>query len=491
MPKIPLYEERVAPTTQIAGAQARGADLPYKALAGVGDTIAQIGFKGAEMAQEYQERKQKLKADSDLSDYEVTRTQFEAELEQKKNDAMMSGTSYQDVYDNVVVPSLQQFGQEIEGRNYSEESLAKIGQRWGIDSAKMAKSAIMEREQLELEDYTMRRTQEAELRLGSGDEEGANAIFDDLRGIVGDARVNQAKSSAWYNKTTLELQAIENDRLDEKIDDDEYFQRLDDLQSGVRDNENLAKHANTIEIQINSKKLNFKGKRVKARDKAIKDFKSLRDRDEVTADSIEELERVAGKPWADAFRSTIRSAVSVKATSDKDVEKIDDSINGYKNGELSAAAALQKIEKAGGQYAEMGVWLIGQLSEDKANNDGYVVAYDDNWNGVASKVTSSTSDFVDNLSFYMANQEKGKRGSYYAQGFMAYDKWRENNPSPKKEDYVIWRNEYFKSESEDYVRSLYSPQTKNKSGGFEVGKVYIDAGGNRARWNGESWEGVK
>ena len=149
MPKIPLYEQRVAPTTQIGGAEARGADLPYKALAGVGDTIAQIGFKGAEMAQEYQERKQKLKADSDLSDYEVTRTQFEAELEQKKNDAMMSGTSYQDVYDNVVVPSLQQFGQEIEGRNYSEESLAKIGQRWGIDSAKIAKSAIMERDILQ------------------------------------------------------------------------------------------------------------------------------------------------------------------------------------------------------------------------------------------------------------------------------------------------------------------------------------------------------
>ena len=102
MPKIPLYEERVAPTTQIGGAEARGADLPYKALAGVGDTIAQIGFKGAEISRDRERmtaalEQKKAEAESKLLKLDIenrlsiSRNAYNSELS-TRNDPRNFGT---------------------------------------------------------------------------------------------------------------------------------------------------------------------------------------------------------------------------------------------------------------------------------------------------------------------------------------------------------------------------------------------------------------
>ena len=102
MPKIPLYEQRVAPTTQIGGAEARGADLPYKALAGVGDTIAQIGFKGAEISRDRERmtaalEQKKAEAESKLLKLDIenrlsiSRNAYNSELS-TRNDPRNFGT---------------------------------------------------------------------------------------------------------------------------------------------------------------------------------------------------------------------------------------------------------------------------------------------------------------------------------------------------------------------------------------------------------------
>jgi hypothetical protein len=62
----------------------------------------------------------------------------------------------------------------------------------------------------------------------------------------------------------------------------------------------------------------------------------------------------------------------------------------------------------------------------------------------------------------MANQERKDRARYFSDKFRAYDEWRERNPQPTQEDYVAWRNETFKMDSDDFVSKMNAPQVQQK-----------------------------
>ena len=455
MPQIPLVERRVAPTTQAPAVTGEANLAPFRA-------IAQLGGQIADISADYSERKNKLKEQADSADYQTRKRNLQTTLIQAKNDALQSGTSYQDIYEKVYQPALDAFEKDNGGRGYSRSSMERIGQEWQFDRAGFEQKEINEREQLELNDYILRIDQEAQALISSGNEEQiaqGNAMYDDLSGIVGDGTVEEMKSGAWYKTAILDLQEIERQRIDEEIDDEEYFDKLDAFQNNIKNNKYLAKHTTTIDAQINSKKLNTKGMFVKGRDSAIRDFRALRKKDKVTGDDLLRLEQVAGKKWADSFRNAIKNAVSVEATTDKDTDKVYNAVLDYQNGKTSAAKALYIIDGVNGQYSEMGVWLVAQIAEDQAANNGVVVAYDADRNGVPSKVTSDTTDFVEILGNYLVQQDDGEKARYFAYKFNAYDKWREENPNHTRDEYISWRNELFKTDSENFVQKINAPQS--------------------------------
>lgn len=453
MAQIPLYKQKIAPTTQIGSAPAdvRSAAAPFKALAQLGNVASGVAF-------DYAKRRKDLKEKADRSDYRVELQNFQTQLIEAKSAAQQSGVGYQDMYGEVVAPAMEQFGSKLEKRGYSKAAMRDIQEQWNFDSSSIAQSEAVEREKMEIADYTHRIQTDADTILSSGDFEGADAKYDELASVVGEKAVSRMKSLGRYNYYTISQQGLESNRLDGLIDDEQYFAGLQDLKAEAKSSGMEMNHSKAIEINTNAKILNFKGKRVQGRDKAINQFKKLRDRDEVTVASLEELELMAGDIWSDALESTINSSLSVKATSDKDADKVYQAVVDTQNGKISIGAGLSRAEKVGGQHAEMGIYLLGRIAEDQANGDGSVIAYDNNWNGVPSKITSTTTDFVENLGFYMSAQEEGKRAGYFAQKFMAYDNWREQNPQVKDEDYIIWRNETFKKDATDMVQSLNAPQ---------------------------------
>lgn len=461
MPDIPMYRERSTPTTQIPVSQVSG-----EPAAAIGRAVQGLGAQVFEMGREAMAEKNKLRDKADVADYEVMRQNFVTELEQKKNDAMIKdGVGYQDVYDKVVVPEMSKFQQKISSRNYSKRSIDGIMQRWELDSAGIAQSEVVKREKMELLDYTNRIQKQADSVLSTGDFESADEIYDGLANIVGQKEVDNMKSLGRYNYYTAGMQSLEEQRIDGQMDDKQYFGALENIREEVKASGMEINHQKSVEISVNSKILNFKGSRIKQRDTALKDFKKLRDRDAVTVEDIENIEKAAGKEWADALRSTIDSAISVQATSDDGADKIYQAVKSYQNGDISAETALKRASKSRGQYSEMGVYLIGRIAEEQAANNGVVVAYDNNWNGVPSKVTSSTTDFVDNLGFYMGYQQSGKRAQYFAEKFKQYDKWRDNNPEASEEDYITWRKEVFKKDSDDFISQKRAPQQQAKQTG--------------------------
>lgn len=199
MPNIPLYGRRATPTTQ----------NPVREISAgpsiaVGNAISNIGNQLFGMGSEYSAKKQKLREKADIADYETSRKNFETELEVKKNDALTKdGMSYSEVYDSVVLPEMQKFQEKLNARNYSKSTMESINQRWKYDSAGINQREVMNREKMEVLDYTERVKTDAFSDINSGSKELEDVGMKKLEGlesIIGSSKVSQLKSLGLYNR---------------------------------------------------------------------------------------------------------------------------------------------------------------------------------------------------------------------------------------------------------------------------------------------------
>jgi hypothetical protein len=456
MPNIPLYEQRSIPTTSTPVREVSG-----EPGAAIGRALSGIGGEIFDIATNYSEKKKELKYKADLSDYEVLKKNFETNLAQKKNDALMRGTSYSDVYNEVVVPEIVNFQETLGQRGYGKQSIGDIQNRWAFDSEDIANREIIHRERMEMNDYIFRRRAEADMLLYT-DKEAANAIYDDLAGIVGEEQATQFKSKGNYDMYTVSIQKNEEMALDGMISDDQYFKNLEQLRVEIEDSDMSANDNRKLQSLVNAKISNFKHTRINDRDKAINDVYRLTKTGKLTTEDLDRLEQMAGKQYAETYYRAIEAKFTAMSMTDKDGIALVETHQRYKNGEITLERALNDIGDVKSPATSMGVYLIGVQAEEFAKGSGDFAAYDA-WNkkGITVKIDSRTSDLISTINDYlnaMGDSEDGERGAFVQKAFKSYTEWRDSNPDAKDDDYTNWRRDFFKKDSENIIKRRYAPQ---------------------------------
>jgi hypothetical protein len=310
MPNIPLYQESAgrATSTPVSPISAEPQAAIGRALSGVGGQLYQAGS-------EYLAKKKKLKQDADISDYEVELRKFGTDLEQKKNDALMSGSAtYADVYDKVVVPEMAGFQERLGQRGYSKESIDNIMGRWEYDSAGIRDSEIMEREKMELNDYSNRVKTHAFEQIASGDIDAGNSMLDELSGVVRPETISQWKAEGVNILKRKEKELIRREifvdplsakeKINEQLSGGERYYNLSNEELTSMNNAATASYNN--QVSANETAMWDRINALKAGDDVDDSFESIQDSLEnlrkdnaLTPSAYNSLKKVADNPYGE------------------------------------------------------------------------------------------------------------------------------------------------------------------------------------------------
>ena len=476
--QIPLYQQNIAPTTQSPAAMAdpNAAAAPFKALAQLGNVASDVAF-------DYADRRQKLKEKADQSDYNVELKNFETNLINAKSDAMKSGVGYQNMHSEVVAPMMEEFNQSLSGRGYSKKSMANIQEQWAFDSASIAQSEAVDREKMEIADYTYRIQTEADSILASGDFEGADAKYDELSGIVGEKAVGGMKSLGRYNYYTISQQGLESNRLDGLLTDDEYFKGLQDLNKEAKDSGMEMNHQKAIEISSNAKINNFKGSRVKALTKANDDVFEKIAKDELEVEDLAIIRNDVGPEMANALDSSLSARLETSAKAgDEDAIKSLKYLDAMVNGDDSWPDAVEKIGNLNSSTGVLALSVANKYAKDIVNTQESFRAYENLFRkDKFISVDADTKDYVHTLTYYNSRKTDGQ-AEFINNKMKAFAKWQEGGD----QTYAEFRTKQFGEDAKRDVSVLNSPQVgtaRLEKGTIEEGYEFL--GGDRnveANW---------
>ena len=255
-----------------------------------------------------------------------------------------------------------------------------------------------------------------------------------------------------------------------------------------------------------------KGASVKQRkkilDKATENAMEMR----TTPDDIVAVSMALGGTREDAQQlstSAIRG-IEIVAMDDESLTDIQTEVSAYTNGDQTPAEAMKAIKKHAKTYGEgftgaqkkkaiavatyQGSLQLSAVMYDAADENQMSAMYDAGWyakqksakqEGILADGTRMISDYLvlggsdakwvkkTNLQLWKLNQKK--------------DKYTQKEITEKMN--AIFENKGMEIFQKSYTFEKEEPPTP--AGQYAEGKVYVDGKGNRARWNGTSFEEVK
>jgi len=177
--------------------------------------IASIAGALGDQAQNYFEKKQKIKDASDKADYTTRMLKFKTDLESAKVDAMQAGTNYKDVYQKVYQPMMVEFENQTFASDYSPEVLSIAQKNFAYDIEQIRSAEFADVERIDLNNFTVKQ------QKGIGDhisifgfgrnpeqDEVLKEKVDNLAGIVGDEVASQAVEEALVAHKIAKVEAI-------------------------------------------------------------------------------------------------------------------------------------------------------------------------------------------------------------------------------------------------------------------------------------------
>lgn len=177
--------------------------------------IASIAGALGDQAQDYFEKKQKIKDASDKADYTTRMLKFKTDLESAKVDAIEAGTNYKDVYEKVYQPMMVEFENQTFASDYSPEVLSIAQQNFAYDIEQIRSAEFADVERIDLNNFTAKTQKGIADHIsifGFGRNPEQDKILqekvDNLAGIVGDEVASQAVEEALVAHKIAKVEAI-------------------------------------------------------------------------------------------------------------------------------------------------------------------------------------------------------------------------------------------------------------------------------------------
>ena len=413
MPEIPLYQRSVMPTEQVTGAMIspEAAAAPYEAISKIGGLVKDIGI-------DYAKRRAELKFKSDMADYRTRLKEFETNYSEARQAAMLQkGVRYDEVYDRVLTPMLDTLRSDISEYGYSDQARAEIEQRWEYDRQIFEQKEINETLKLQEQDMINKLDQEAQLYISSDDPEVQAAgykMYDELAGIVGDARVEEMKSTAKLGSLRVQMSAAEREFLTNG-DPVAYINKLESIDSeGL-----IGNQKQSVELERSAKINNAIKTSNREAERAIKSFMDNYSAGTWSVADIEEMRKYVGSNYADSVAIATSNKSINKLVSDRDAKEGMKKLLEFRNGKISLPELLRDANKTGGQIGVMMHLVAADMMRDLANDQSDISAFEVMYKDRAIKVPdSNTALYVDRVAQYIElmpdNAEEYANGKFKA-----------------------------------------------------------------------------
>jgi hypothetical protein len=325
-----------------------------------------------------------------------------------------------------------------------------ISEQWALDSEKISRSEIADRDRMQIEDHVQRRRQYAEL-LMRDDPEAADAIFDELSGVVGEFRTNEMKSTARQTLARIKIEEAERQYLDDN-NADSYIKRLGEIDTGGM----LARHSNPIELEVLAKQNNVRGS-VNKRMTRTSDyvFDKLAN-DELESADLAELYNdnpLMGESLDKSLRAKLDEGV---AAGDQDAIKAMDALDEMMQGEESWGGAVRRIGGLNSSYGVLALFVANSYAKEVVNTQDTLSAFEfmNRFNDRKLSVDGDTKDYVHTLSYYMKRKGDG-HGDFLNKRLSAFKNWQKE---PGDKTYAEFRDEQFGEDAMRDVMKISPPQ---------------------------------
>ena len=517
MPKIPLYEQRVAPTTQIGGAEARGADLPYKALAGVGDTIAHTGMAFAEklnkeeseaqVAGFYADRKRREKAMkqtlSTMQDPDEIESTYSRWVENEKatfNDSKLTSDARRAIGNNN-----KNFyaDTDISTREYANKARINNIDKTYLDVMSMA--ALGETDETVV-DENGNVLQPQQLYNYAIDKRVEIGTLSYEQGSKEKLRFTSASNNSYLNSKAAEIQLAKESGI---LAGNDYIEAQKALIKEAEELDMTTTARGQITTPATYKIANEMGNISREAKQFENDFRKTIIDGKLDPGWVEKAKLIYGDDIAVNMKTILENSLNRVAASNDEVKELMLMVDDLSKTPMTYGEIVKKASEKGGEYSEeireLAAIIAGEFVDSNASLSYYksvakqvggpfVIATTEEmvapYNGWVADLHKEIIDTVNALPSETSSEGKAFRNSY-REKVRSLIEFYNRGVTPTDEEIKDWGQKNLRKDLDYITSNLMLPQTKNKSGGFEVGKVYTDAGGNRARWNGESWEGVE
>lgn len=246
------------------------------------------------------------------------------------------------------------------------------------------------------------------------------------------------------------------DYNDNLITDDELRKELEASNKRVKENDNiLAFHKNEYEKESLGKVTSIARKRKLNESKYISEAKSLDKSGKLDGPELEQIERVMGPEYVGSLLKLNYESMKRGAVSDKDMGKAFALVNEFINTpDMDFYKAIKRSEKIGGKAGRRAFWQMSEIYKERIDKDVEV----------GTPLQSYRTDFFEQVTRFVATGDK--KGDWYDDRMLRFDKWVEKNPDAEIEDYYDFRYKELKTDVAEFVGKYNAPQMTTQDAGL-------------------------
>ena len=283
-------------------------------------------------------------------------------------------------------------------------------------------------------------------------------------------------------------------------DGKEYIKRLNDIRNESESLKMKTSSKDSLYTEIGYKLANVMGKENRKAATLIEGMKNEIKLGEFDYDDSLKIEKQLGAQYSqlisDAKEEALRDLAVTDADARKAVKTLNLALNGNDKGvRISWTEARRGLDSRRSSTKIVASMVLADNYVEQIGVQGNIVAYE-GW--FRSDKTVPSTGFYADVTKEIAYYAKTPSGdaSFINGAWADAMEWKSDQKDGKGmyDGEYVTKDEFFSKRfnkiATQEVQSMVAPQVQSK-GGFVVGKTYTDANGNKAMWNGESWQGVE
>lgn len=464
--KLPKYQQQVGVASGAGAMQTidpNAAVAPLRAATQALDAVTNMGVEFASKLKEHKEK-------GAVAEASLDKKMLPSQINQAKLEGKNEGISDEEMFDKKIKPTIDAFYESQMQKGYPKSVQNQLTKDYEYTYQQELVSQQNDVLQNEIIRGNIAKVDLA-TELGASDipEDQAQAkeVWADLKTTMDPKGYAEARSMSVVKPAQREMQMLERLALKGEIEPDEYFQRMDDIKTRVKnDKGTLFRHQHMVEIEVNAKQNALIKTKIRGAQEESKYFNQKITKDIATATDYERLRAAMGDNWADGAEMATQTGELMKVVSDSDAKIAMKNLQALYNGDMALTQFIRENSKIGGVVGATTLLAAADMLQELSDTQGEFKAYEW-WFGkpgksvggkdLSIKLDTNTRDYLNRVGQYM-EINPGDTSEFINTSISDYQKWRKEHSKATTDEYNEFVSQKFKPMAESSVRNNVAPQ---------------------------------